>query len=67
MKMQEAWGNDNAYKILVGTPEGKNNFVDIHVDERITLKWIMKQQGIRVYTGLNWQRIVISGGLLCTW
>jgi hypothetical protein len=29
----------NIYRALVGKPEGKNNLVDLEVDERIILKW----------------------------
>jgi hypothetical protein len=29
---------------LVGKPEGKNHIVDLDLDGRITLKWILKKQ-----------------------
>jgi hypothetical protein len=31
----------NAYKILVGEPEGKNLSKDLEVDEKIILEWIL--------------------------
>jgi hypothetical protein len=31
------------YRILVGTPEGRNHLEDPDVDGRIILKWILKK------------------------
>jgi hypothetical protein len=33
----------NAYIILVGKPEGKNHYEDLHVNERIILRWILER------------------------
>jgi hypothetical protein len=33
----------NAYKILVGKPEGKIHSEDLSVDGRIILKWILRE------------------------
>jgi len=34
----------NAYKILVGSPEGNYQLEDIGVDRRILLKWLFNKQ-----------------------
>jgi hypothetical protein len=36
-------GKRNAYRILVGKPEGKDHQEDLDVDGRITLKWILRK------------------------
>jgi len=36
--MWHAWGVRNAYKILVGKPEGKNHLEDLGVDGRMILE-----------------------------
>jgi len=33
----------NAYKILVGKPEGKNHSGDLGVDGKIILEWILRK------------------------
>jgi hypothetical protein len=54
----------NAYKILVGNPEGKRPIV------RPRLRWVdiikmdLREIGWVVWTGLIWLRIGTSGGLL---
>jgi hypothetical protein len=36
----------NAYKILVGKPEGKSHSEDLGINEKIILEWILgKQRG----------------------
>jgi hypothetical protein len=35
-------GKRNAYRILVGNPEGNNHFEAKEVDGRITLSWVLK-------------------------
>jgi hypothetical protein len=32
----------NAYKILVGRPEGRNDMKDLGIGRRIILKWILR-------------------------
>jgi hypothetical protein len=33
----------NAYRVLVGRPEGKNHWEDLDVGGRIILKWILQK------------------------
>jgi len=33
----------NAYKILIGNPEGRDHLGELGVDGRIILKWILKK------------------------
>jgi hypothetical protein len=40
----------NLYKILVRKPEGKKPHARSRMDEKITLKWILKKQDARVWT-----------------
>jgi hypothetical protein len=54
----------NAHKMLVGQSEGKIAFGGPSVDERIILKWILKKQGVRVWTRFKWLRIRSSSRLL---
>jgi hypothetical protein len=54
----------NAYKILVGRPEGKSSLEDIGIDGRIILKWITKKYNTRVWTELIWYRVGSICGLL---
>jgi hypothetical protein len=54
----------NAYKILVGEPEGKNHSEDLDVDGKIILEWILGGKGGEVWTEFIWPRIWTSGGLL---
>jgi hypothetical protein len=51
----------NAYRILVGNPERKE---DLDIDGRITLKWILERQDEVEWTGLIWLMIWTSGGPL---
>jgi hypothetical protein len=44
--------------------KGRDHLVDIGVDRRFLLKWILKKQGARMWTGFIWLRIGSSGGLL---
>jgi hypothetical protein len=34
------------------------------MDRRITLKWILGKQGVKMWTGFNWLRMRYSGRLL---
>jgi hypothetical protein len=45
--------------ILVGKPDGKNNFGDLGVGRRILGKW-----GVKMWNGFNWFRIKPSGRML---
>jgi hypothetical protein len=40
-----------AYRILVGTPKGRNHLEDPGVDGRIILKWIFKKWA---WGGMDW-------------
>jgi len=53
----------NAYRVLIGKPEGNNRLEHIRVDKKIILKWILKDQVGRVWTGFIWLKIRISNGL----
>jgi hypothetical protein len=53
----------NAYRILVGNPEGKSHLEDQHVDVWTTLKWILERQNRMVLIVLIWLRIGTSGEL----
>jgi hypothetical protein len=52
----------NAYRVLVGKPEGKHHFKDQCVDGRMGLKWTL---GRLVWGGggFTWLRIGSGGGL----
>jgi hypothetical protein len=51
----------NAWRILVGKPEGKQ--VTLAIDGRAILNFIVQKQGLTMWTGLFWLRIVSSGRL----
>jgi hypothetical protein len=53
----------NAYEILVGKP-GQTTWGHLRVDERMTLKCILENYGVREWTGFKWFTIRSSGGLL---
>jgi hypothetical protein len=58
-------GSDgNAYNILVGKPEGKDNLEDLRVDGKVILKWTLRKLGGKMWTGCIWIRMGASGGLL---
>jgi hypothetical protein len=54
----------NAYRILVGKPEGKNHYEDQNVDGWIILKKILERYDSVVWTRTICLRIGTSGGLL---
>jgi hypothetical protein len=43
-----------------------DHMAELGVDRNIILKWILKIQEGRVWTGLIWFSLVTSGGLLST-
>jgi hypothetical protein len=44
----------------------RNAVEDWDLDGRIILKWILQEEGVRVWTGFTWLIISSSGGLLRT-
>jgi hypothetical protein len=54
----------NAYRILVGKPEGKSHWEDQDVGGWTILKWILERYDGMEWIGLIWLRIGTSGGLL---
>jgi hypothetical protein len=47
----------NAYKILVGTPEGKRQYKNLCIAGRTGIKWALKRLGQRGWTGVIWLSI----------
>jgi len=56
--------NRNAYRVLVGKPEGKRPLERCRHTWHDNIKWILKIQDEREWTGLTWFRRGTSGGLL---
>jgi hypothetical protein len=54
----------NAYRILVGKPEGKRPLGRPRPMWRTILEWILEGYDGMVWTGLIWLRIGTSGGPL---
>jgi hypothetical protein len=52
----------NAYRLLVGKPEGKRPLREEDIGGWIVLRWVL-DVGV-VWTALVWLRIGTSGGLL---
>jgi hypothetical protein len=52
------------YRVLVGKPEGKNQWGDLSVDGWIILGWISRRWDVDIWTGLGWPRIETGGGRL---
>jgi len=52
------------YRVLVGKPEGRNQWGDLGVDGWIILEWISKRWDVGIWTGLGWPRIETGGGRL---
>jgi hypothetical protein len=59
--MGEMW---NAYRILVGEPEGKRPLGRQSCKWWTVFKWILERWDGMVGTGSNWLRIGATGGLL---
>jgi hypothetical protein len=54
----------NAYRLLVGKPEGSNHWEDQDVDGRIILELILERWVGVMWTGLIWLRLGTGGELL---
>jgi hypothetical protein len=54
----------NAYKILVGKPEGNKVFRRSKLDGRTILKWVLRKYGVRAWIGLIWLRIGTGSGIM---
>jgi hypothetical protein len=54
----------NEYKLLVRKRECKRHSEDVGLDWRIILKWILERYDFRLWIGLIWLWIGITGGLL---
>jgi hypothetical protein len=54
----------NAYRILVGKPEGNKPLGRSGCRWETILEWIMEKLDGMVWTGFIWLRIRTSGGLL---
>jgi hypothetical protein len=50
------------YRVLVGKPEGKNQWEDPGVNGRIMLRWIFKKWNVGVWTGFSWLKVETCGG-----
>jgi len=44
--------------------KGRDQLRDLGVDNMIILKWILKKQGVMMWTACVWLRVWSSGGLL---
>jgi hypothetical protein len=53
----------NAYRLLVGNPEGKNHQEDQDIGYWIILGWILERWDGLMWTGLVWLRIRTGGEL----
>jgi len=54
----------NAYRVLVGKPEGRDYLGDADIGGKIILKWTFGKWYVGVWTGSNWLRIGTGGGHL---
>jgi len=52
------------YRVLLGKPEGKNQWGDLGVDGWIIVGWISRRWDVGIWTGLGWTRIETGGGRL---
>jgi hypothetical protein len=55
---------ESTHKILVKILSEKKRLRDIHIDERIILKCILRKYSVRFWAGFIWLRIRSSGGVL---
>jgi hypothetical protein len=54
----------NAYRTLVGKPEGKGLLRRTDIGGRIILKWILEKQDGVLWTAFIWLRIETTGRIL---
>jgi hypothetical protein len=54
----------NAYKVQTENLNGTDRFGDLGVDSTTILKWFLKRQGVKMWTGFMWLKKGTSGGLL---
>jgi hypothetical protein len=54
----------DAYRFLVGKPEGSNHLEDLDVDGNIILKWIFRKWIVGAWTRLIWLMVGTGGRLL---
>jgi hypothetical protein len=54
----------NAYKILVGKPEGNRLLVRPRCRWKDSIRMDLKEIGFGVWIGFIWLRVLTSGGLL---
>jgi hypothetical protein len=47
----------NLYEILVGKPKGGNHLGDIRADGKLIIKFILQEESVMMWTGLNWLRL----------
>jgi hypothetical protein len=48
----------------LGGPKGRDNWKDLGVGGRITLRWTLVRFGSMVRTGFGWLKMGFNGGLL---
>ena len=51
-----------AYRVLLGKPEGRNQWGDLGVGGWIILERISRRLDVGIWTGLGWPRIGTGGG-----
>jgi hypothetical protein len=56
--------DENTQKILSEKMKSRDHLEQFGVDKRMILKWILKKQCVKVWTGITRIRIGYSGGLL---
>jgi len=54
----------NAYSIVIRKPERNRPRGRPRIDGRIILKWIIKKEDVRIWSGFYWLRIGTRGRLL---
>jgi hypothetical protein len=63
--MWHAWGRGEVFKgFWLGGPKARDQWEDLGVDGRVTLKWTLGIWGSMGQTGFGWLRIVSCGGFL---